>query len=93
MRLFAEFNDSPTARKILDVLPLEGPGTRWGGEIYFEIPIESPEDSHARVKLAVGDIGFWPPGNTLCIFFGLTPVSMGDHPMAYSPVNVIGMMD
>ena len=90
VQLHAELNDSPTARKILAELPLNGVGTRWGGEIYFEIPVDSPEESNARVKMAVGDIGFWPPGNTFCVFFGLTPISMSDYPMAYSPVNVIG---
>jgi hypothetical protein len=38
----------------------------------------------------VGELGYWPVGRALCIFFGPTPVSHGDQPRAYSPVNLLG---
>ena len=37
-----------------------------------------------------GDLGYWPPGNAFCIFFGTTPVSRGDEIRPASPVNVFG---
>ena len=36
--LEAELNDSRTAQAILEALPFEGEGNRWGDEVYFEIP-------------------------------------------------------
>ena len=33
---------------------------------------------------------YWPAGPAFCIFYGPTPVSTGDQPRAYSPVNVFG---
>jgi hypothetical protein len=38
----------------------------------------------------VGDVAYWPPGESMCIFFGPTPVSKASEPRAYSPVNVFG---
>ena len=29
----------------------------------------------------------------MCVFFGKTPVSTNDKPKAYSPVNVLGLVD
>ena len=40
--------------------------------------------------VAVGDLGYWPVGSAFCIFFGPTPVSQGEEPRAYSPVNIFG---
>ena len=88
--LRAELNDSPTARAILKALPVAGSGNRWGEEIYFEIPVDEPLDTDATEEVAVGEIGYWPPGKALCIFFGPTPVSTGNEPRAASPVNRIG---
>jgi hypothetical protein len=90
IRLEAEFNDSDTARAILDALPLEGSANVWGDEIYFSIPLHVSEAPDARQEVNVGDLGFWPVGDAFCIFFGPTPVSTGELPKAYSPVNVFG---
>ena len=57
--------------------------------MYFEIPVKLGEEKSQEV-VQIGDIAYWPPGNSLCIFFGPTPVSKEDEPRAYSPVNVIG---
>jgi uncharacterized protein len=40
--------------------------------------------------VALGDVGYWPPGHAFCIFFGLTPTSRGDEIRPASPVNVVG---
>ncbi len=86
----AELNDSPTARLILDSLPLEGKARVWGEEIYFIIPLEVGLEREARVDVEVGELGYWPSGPAFCIFFGPTPVSTSEKPRAYSPVNVFG---
>ena len=85
----AELNDTDTAKKILDVLPIEGTINRWGEEIYFSVPVDGSLEDGIEV-LEVGDIAFWPPGNAFCIFFGTTPVSTDEKPRAAGPVTVIG---
>ena len=86
----AQLNQSPTAEAIIAALPLTGQASTWGEEIYFEIPVDMPQAPDARMEVEVGDLGYWPAGNALCIFFGPTPVSSGEKPKAYSPVNLIG---
>ena len=85
----AVLNNSETADKIKKILPLSNSVNTWGDEIYFSIGVNDGEiDSKEVVEL--GDLGYWPPGNAFCIFFGLTPASEGDKIMPASPVNVIG---
>ena len=86
----AEIFDTPTARKILEALPLEGSTNLWGDEIYFNIPLSIEQEPGASEDVSVGDLGYWPAGPAFCIFFGPTPVSTGNQPRAYSPVNVFG---
>jgi hypothetical protein len=88
--LSAELNDSPTADAIWNALPITGSANTWGDEIYFRIPVKMKEDAHARAEVAVGELGYWPPGNAFCIFFGRTPASTNEQPRAASPVNIIG---
>ena len=78
-----------TAKSIHDALPITGKANLWGDEIYFTIPVEAePENGKNVVEL--GDLGYWPPGNAFCIFFGPTPMSRGDEIRPASAVNVFG---
>ena len=86
----AVLNDSPTAGKIWEALPIEARGNTWGDEIYFAIPVKSSLEKDARELVEVGDLGYWPSGNAFCIFFGPTPVSRGTEVRPASAVNVIG---
>jgi uncharacterized protein len=86
----AEMLETPTSRKVIESLPLEGSVNIWGDEIYFSIPLQLELEPDAREVVAVGDLAYWPAGPAFCIFFGPTPVSDGDQPRAYSPVNVFG---
>ena len=88
----AILNDSATASKIWEALPIEGRGNTWGKEIYFSIPVEARQEKGARGIVAVGELGYWPPGSAFCIFFGRTPASTDDRPRAASPVNIIGQI-
>ena len=90
LTLEAEMFDTPTAQKIIEVLPYESPANIWGDEIYFDIPLNIDPEPDARADVEVGDLAYWPAGPAFCIFFGPTPVSTGDQPRAYSPVNVFG---
>jgi hypothetical protein len=86
----AELNDSPTAIKICESLPITGRANTWGDEIYFEIPVQAEQAADARADVEVGELGYWPVGRAFCIFFGPTPASTGEQPRAASPVNVVG---
>ncbi|MDW8069796.1 MAG: cyclophilin-like fold protein [Anaerolineae bacterium] len=88
--LLAELNESETARRIWELLPIEGRANTWGDEIYFEIPLRMGSEPGARAEVEVGELGYWPVGHAFCIFFGPTPASTGNEPRAYSPVNVVG---
>jgi len=86
----AVLNDSPTAGKIWEALPIEASGDTWGDEIYFGIPVKAPLEKDAKEVVEVGDLGFWPPGHAFCIFFGPTPVSRGSEVRPASAVNAVG---
>jgi len=78
-----------TAEAIWKALPFESVAQTWGEEVYFEIPVEL-ELENPQTEVEVGDVGYWPPEHCMCIFFGKTPFSKDDKPVAYSPVNVFG---
>jgi hypothetical protein len=88
--LDAELLDTRCAKAITEVLPLETRASEWGDEFYFEVPVKQPLDETATTKVKIGDIGFWPPGNALAIFFGPTPASTGPDPVPASAVNLVG---
>jgi uncharacterized protein len=88
--LEAEFFDTPCAVAIAAALPLDACPQEWGDEFYFTVPVAMLRDETATVRVKVGDIGYWPPGNALAIFFGPTPVSTGPDPVPASEVNLVG---
>ncbi|HUT31351.1 MAG TPA: cyclophilin-like fold protein [Sedimentisphaerales bacterium] len=90
VKVEAELNDGPTAKMVAEALPIKARGSRWGEEIYFEIPVEADLESDARDVVEAGELGYWPSGNAFCIFFGPTPASRGDEIRAASAVNIIG---
>lgn len=92
VRAEAMLNDSPTAQQVWEALPIEGRANVWGDEVYFEIPVSEEAAPDARAEVEVGELGYWPVGQAFCIFFGPTPVSQGDKPRAYSPVNILGQI-
>jgi hypothetical protein len=78
-----------TARAIWEALPIEARANTWGDEIYFSIPVDVGAENPKEI-VEMGDLGYWPPGNAFCIFFGPTPASRGDEIRPASPVNVVG---
>jgi hypothetical protein len=86
----AELNDSGTATALWEALPISARANTWGDEIYFGIPVKRDEEQ-AQATVAMGDLGYWPPGSAFCIFFGPTPASRTpDEIRPASPVNVLG---
>ncbi len=91
--VLAELTDeySPkTFNEVVKALPIEGVVSIWGSEIYFPIPVFVGEENSFEV-VEKGTIAYWPPGNSLCIFWGPTPASRHkDEIRPASPVNVVG---
>ena len=82
-------NDTVVAQKIYNSLPIESEINIWGEEIYFTIPIVS-DNENPTMEVEIGDIGYWPQGNSFCIFFGKTPISTTNKPVPYSEITLIG---
>ncbi|MDX1283997.1 MAG: cyclophilin-like fold protein, partial [Draconibacterium sp.] len=79
LEFVATLQETPTANAIYDALPLKGQAQTWGDEIYFSIHVHTDEEPDAKEEVEIGDLAFWPVGSAFCIFFGPTPVSMGDE--------------
>ena len=85
----AELYDTQTADLVWDALPITASGSTWGDEIYFRTPV-STEEQDAVPTVEMGAVAYWPPGQAICLFFGPTPMSVGDEIRPVSPVNVFG---
>ena len=92
VQVTAALNATATADLVWEALPIEGSSSTWGDEIYFRTSIEAQEDASRQV-VDMGDVGYWPPGQALCLFFGPTPASRGDEIRPASPVNVVGKLE
>lgn len=90
VRLYAVLGSTPTAEVVWEALPLEGPAQTWGEEVYFGVGFRTPLERDARAEVKVGEIGYWPDGPAIALFFGPTPASTGADPVAASKVNVFG---
>ena len=89
VEISAELNDTPTADLVWDALPITASGSTWGDEIYFRAPVQA-EEMDAVPTVEMGAVAYWPPGQAICLFFGPTPMSVGDEIRPASPVNVFG---
>ncbi len=85
----AALSDTPTADLVWDALPITASGSTWGDEIYFRTPA-SDEERDAVPTVDMGAVAYWPPGQAICLFYGPTPMSVGDEIRPASPVNVFG---
>ncbi len=82
-------NESRTAQVIWNSLPVKAVAETWGDEIYFSIPVHT-ELENGKELVSAGDLGFWPAGDAVCIFFGPTPISGKNEIRPASAVNVFG---
>lgn len=86
----AELKGTKTAQEIYAALPVEAPINTWGEEFYFKLGGVKDYRESATTQVKVGDVAFWGAGQVLAIFFGRTPMSMGQDPVPADRVNVIG---
>ncbi len=90
--LRAELFETECARRVYEALPLEADFNTWGDEFYFAVQVDCSPDETYTLKVRVGDIGYWPVGRALAIFFGPTPASTGPDPVPASEVNLVGRL-
>ena len=88
-------NDNPkTVDAILNYIPMkyEVPIQVWGEEVFFYLQdsLKSIGTENTQIELEIGDVAFWPRDPACCLFFGKTPLSKGENPVAAEPVNVFG---
>jgi uncharacterized protein len=89
VELAGTLNDTPLSDRIWRLLPYEETGETWGEQVYFPIELQAGI-TNPVLKVNVGDIGYWPEGPDLCLFFGRTPKSTDAQPVSASPVEIIG---
>ena len=66
-----ELNESDTANAVYLALPLTKEVSTWGGEVYFEIPVDMPLEDGKKV-MEVGDVAYWPDGKAFCKELNIT---------------------
>lgn len=89
LKFEGELNHTKVAQEIYNALPIEAEASFWGEEIYFGIPVKIIKEDLTE-EVSIGDLGYWPDGNSFCIFYGKTPASIKDKPRPVSPVTIIG---
>ena len=92
IQVLARLDDNETADKVWEALPISASASTWGDEIYFRTPVQAAEED-AVETVEMGAVAYWPPGQAICLFFGPTPMSVGNEIRPASPVNVFGSIE
>jgi hypothetical protein len=85
-----ELDDDHVTESLIDNLPFESRISTWGGEIYFPVPADwKPKTLTHEVE--IGDVAYWPDGQSIAVFFGPTPMSEDNgKPVPADDVQLIG---
>lgn len=87
-----ELKPTRTAQAIYDALPVEAKVNQWGEEFYCQLPGVKDHRETATTNVKVGDVAYWGLGGALAVFFGRTPMSIGEDPVPADRVNVVGRL-
>lgn len=90
IQVLAELKPNRTAQAVLEALPVKTTVNQWGEEFYCKMPGVRDYREIATTQVKVGDVAFWGAGEMFAIFFGRTPMSLGEDPVPADRVNVIG---
>ncbi len=88
----AALKPTRTAQAIYDALPVEANVNQWGEEFYCQVSGVKDYRETATTNVKVGDVAYWGLGGMLAVFFGRTPMSIGEDPVPADRVNVIGRL-
>jgi len=88
----AWLGNSETAQEILETLPIATNVNVWRKEIFFSVPVVK-EIENGVDKVNVGDIAYWPPAKSICIFLGGASLDHGGMIRSLTPVEVIGRVE
>ena len=80
--------DTPTAKAILDALPLVSSAQTWGDEVYFSVPVQCSLESDAKSVINAGELAFWVEGNCIAIGYGPTPISQAGEIRLAAETNI-----
>lgn len=87
--LRARLNQTLTADRIWQQLPIYGTAELWGtGAVHFETHVETGRETAARRNVSPGDIAYWVEGDRIIIGFAMTPLSRDGEIRMPSPVNI-----
>ena len=88
--IIVQLNNSRTAHKIWESLPITSQVNTWGEELYFYTSIKADLEYDAKDIIDLGEIAFWPGGNAIAIGFGKTPASTQNEIRLASECNIWG---
>ncbi|MBD22173.1 MAG: hypothetical protein CL572_00710 [Alphaproteobacteria bacterium] len=88
--IIVDLNNSETAKKIWDSLPINSKINVWGEEVYFYVSASAELESDAKEVINFGEIVYWSAGKAIAIGFGKTPISVGDEIRLADKCNVWG---
>lgn len=91
--VYAQLEDTPTARALAAALPSQSAASTWGEEVYFEVPVDSALEKDARQVVDPGTVCFWVEGQSLAVPYGPTPISKGTECRLVAKVNVLGRIE
>lgn len=87
-----ELNDTEGARALARLLPVTAEFRVWGDELHLDVALDEALRGRPDANVAVGDLALSSNGDTLCLFFGPTPLSSREQPVAALPVIVVGRL-
>ena len=88
--IIVDLNNTETAKKIWDNLPINSNINVWGEEIYFYVSVSAELESDAKEVINFGEIVYWSAGKAIAIGFGKTPISVGNEIRLADKCNVWG---
>lgn len=89
----AALRNTPTAAKLLAVLPCTAHAQTWGEEVYFTLPVESTLEQDARQVVEPGTVCFWVEGASLALPYGATPIARNGESRLVTKCNVLAKID
>ena len=90
---FGQIDDTPSAQRLREALPITSTASTWGEEVYFETGVSTELEANATQVVDPGTICFWVEGKSLALPYGPTPVSEGDECRLVTEVNILGRLD